>query len=534
MGKRDLLFWAIVLGGVSAFWAALRPTRADRVDPAKPPAIIASPAANPVDSELRKVWSDQGLTPAAPAPELAVMRRISLALTGSIPSLRSIRQFEARPAGERVNWWLEEALADPRSADYLAERLARAFVGVEDGPFILFRRRRFVTWLGEAIREDRPYDQVVRALIADEGLWTDHPSTNFVTVAFDQATQLPDPERLAGRVARAFLGVRLDCAQCHDHPFQPWTRKDFQGLAAFFGQVKVGLRGVRDSDGDYRPPSKKPGVAEAPVAPRVPFATHLLPESGPRRARLAAWATDPHNPNLARATVNRVWALMFGRPLVEPVDDLAAAGDPPPVLKVLAEDFASHGYGFRRLIRTIVASEAFRLDSRAEESAGALEPAWAEFPLTRLRPEQVAGAVMQSAALEPLDRSSHLLVRLMTSQGIFDFIRRHGDAGVDELDERGGTIPQRLLMMNGALVGSKTGGDLITAPAQIALLAPNDRLAVETAYLAALTRRPTPEEAAHFEAQLDAAARAPGPGRKARMSDLAWTLLNATEFSWNH
>ncbi len=530
MGKRDLLFLAVLLGGGLTFFAALRPSKADRrrVDPGLPAATPA--VVQQVDKEFRKVWEAKGLTPAPLAPDLAVMRRISLALTGTIPSLQEIRRFESRPPGERVSWWLELTLADRRSADYLAERLARALVGVEDGPFLLFRRRRFVTWLGDAIHQDRPYDQVVRSLLTDEGLWTDHPATNYVTVTFDQATQLPDPERLAGRTARALLGVRLDCAQCHDHPFQPWTRKDFQGLAAFFGQVKVGTRGVRDFPGEYHPTSKKPGTTEPPVEPRVPFATHLLPESGSRRARLAAWITDRGNPNLARATVNRAWALMFGRPLVEPIDDLAASGDPPRVLTMLADDFAANGYGFRRLLRTFATLETFRLDSRAEGSTDALEPAWAAFPLTRLRPEQVAGSLIQSASLVPINYGSPLLVRLTTLGGINDFIRRHGDAGIEELDERGGTIPQRLLMMNGKLVEEKTRDDFLTAPAQIALLAPDDPTAVETAYLAALTRRPDPEELAHFRKQLAA----PGASRKERLCDLAWTLLNATEFSWNH
>ena len=167
--------------------------------------------------------------------ELAVMRRLSLSLCGTIPSLEEIRRFEYRPPDRRIDAWLDDLLRDRRCGDYLAERFARVFVGTEDGPFLKFRRRRFVAWLSDAILANRRYDANVRDLIADEGLWTDHPATNFLTVTTDEKTERPTPDRLSARVARAFLGVRLDCAQCHDHPFQPWKQEHFRGLAAFFG-----------------------------------------------------------------------------------------------------------------------------------------------------------------------------------------------------------------------------------------------------------------------------------------------------------
>ena len=286
-----------------------------------------------VDESFRARWAEQELAPAAPAPELAVMRRLSLSLCGTIPSLEEIRRFESRPAGRRIDAWLDDLLRDRRCADYLAERFARAFVGTEDGPFLLFRRRRFVAWLSDAILENRPYDAIVRDLIADDGLWTDHPATNFLTVTIDEKTERPTPDRLAARVSRAFLGVRLDCAQCHDHPFQPWKQADFRGLAAFFGAVP--LRPPRHPRHRERLPAARPqGQGVRSVEPRVPFLPELLPAPRPaaRATGSPRWVTDPRNPNLARATVNRVWALLFGRPLAEPVDDLPAAGELHPAL----------------------------------------------------------------------------------------------------------------------------------------------------------------------------------------------------------
>jgi hypothetical protein len=421
-------------------------------------------------------------------------------------------------------------LHDRRCADYLAERFARVFVGTEDGPFLLFRRRRFADWLSDAILANRRYDEVVHDLIADHGLWTDHPATNFITVTFDPDLGRPTPERLGARVARAFLGVRLDCAQCHDHPFQQWKQADFCGLAAFFGGVHSDLRGIRDAENDYRPLERKSKESKT-VDPCVPFRTELRPAAGSPRVQLAAWVTNPQNPNLARATVNRVWALLFGRPLAEPVDDLTAAGELHPALIALADDFSSHGYDLHRLIRIIVATEAFRLDSAGEAIGDAHESSWAVFPMTRLRPEQVAGALFQSASLSTVDSQSHWFSRLVSYTGRNDFVRRYGDTGEDELDARSGTIPQRLLLMNGEIVRERIKNDFFNASSRIAGLAPDDQKAVETAYLAVLTRRPSPEESAHFVGRL---AGTSGDTRKDRLGDLYWTLLNTTEFSWNH
>lgn len=536
MGRRDLLFLTLILGGAAALGSSLIPAFAplrESRPPASIPASSREPIVEEVDRVLGREWAGQNLDPAPRAPELAVMRRLSLALTGTIPSLQEIRRFEARPEGARLRPWLDGLLTDRRCADYLAERLARSYVGTEDGPFLIYRRRRFASWLSDELMRNRPYDALVRELIAGQGLWTDHPATNFVTVTIDAEIKEPAPERLAARVARAFLGVRLDCAQCHNHPFQPWTQADFRGLTAFFGQVHYGFSGVHDGGGEFLGSDRKTGVSKA-IEPRVPFAPELCKPEGNRRERLADWVTDPKNPYLPRATVNRAWALMFGRPLVEPVDDLVAAGDPPPVLTLLADDFAAHGYNLRRLLRTLAETAAFGLDSAngSGDSPGSTQDeAWAAFPMTRLRPEQVAGALLQASSLETIDARTHIFVRLTTQGSLNEFVKRHGDTGEDEFDARGGTIPQRLLLMNGDLVHEKTKDDLANAASRISMLAPTDRSAVETAYLAVLTRRPTPEEAAHFEGKL---AGTSGPARKERMADLYWTLLNSTEFSWNH
>ncbi len=232
--------------------------------------------------------------------------------------------------------------------------------------------------------------------------------------------------------------------------------------------------------------------------------------------------------------MNRVWALMFGRPLVEAVDDLPLGRSTAPGMETLADDFIAHGCDLQRLMRVIASTEVFQLDSRADhEITPAHEEHWAAFPLSRLRPEQMAGSLLQAASLKTIDAESHIFFKLQRFNEESEFINRYGDTGEDEFADRGGTIPQRLLMMNGGLVNerTKTKDTLFNASWRIANLAPDDRTAVEVTYLCTLSRRPTANESKHFIERL---ANTKGDDRGRRMEDLYWTLLNSTEFSWNH
>jgi len=553
MGRRDFLFLGILAVASAALalsvFPPVLPQRGTSFDPASVQkedfrAVVAA-----VNAAFREQWREGWFTPerkpAGRADDRLIARRLSLALMGTIPSLQEIRQLEAYQGPERIQWYLTGILEDERSADYLAERFARAFVGTEGGPFLVFRRRRLVAWLRDQLHQNRRFDGIVKDLISAEGLWTDQPAANFITVSISPASgNQPDPEKLAGRVARAFLGTRMDCAQCHDHPFEPWTQKDFQGLAAFFGQVRSSVRGVRDSGDEFRIENRKTGQLEV-VPPRVPFAAELLPDKGGRRQRLAGWITHPENPHFARAMVNRTWALLFGRPLVQPLDNVVHGEGIRQPLDILARDFTAHGYDWRRLIRLIVAAEVFQLDSAAlhaqsAEEERALQDAWAVFPLTRLRPDQVAGSIVQAASLQTLNHNSHIVVQLAKAVRERDFVRHYGDTGEDEFEDSGGTVPQRLIVMNGQLVKEQTRPTLFNASARIAFLAPDDRTAVEVAFLTVLSRRPSPEEAAHFTALLaNPPAQEENPRvrntlRMQQLEDLYWRMINTTEFAWNH
>lgn len=499
------------------------------------------PVVERVDQAFAAEWKSAGVSPVRPASELTLARRLSLALTGTIPSFEEIRALEQQPQNLRAQWWLAHLLEDQRYGDYFAERFARTMVGVEDGPFIVYRRRRFVNWLSEQFMANRPYYQIVRQMIAAEGIWTTKPEVNFVTVTVDQNNEKegPDEKKLGGRVAKAFLGVRLDCVECHNDLInKEWKQKDFHQLAAFFAQSEMSMTGVRDNPDKHYEFEYHGEPKPEPVPAKVPFNEDLIPRDGLPRERLAAWVTHPQNRPFARALVNRTWALLFNRPLHAPVDSIPVAGPWHPAMEILADDLIAHHFDLQRLIRVIASTRAFQLDSRSSEPDHPVTPeqdkVFAAFPLTRLRPEQMAGSLLQSSKLRTIDSKSHVAVRVVRFFEENDFIKRYGDAGEDEFGMTGGTIPQRLVMMNGKVVQERTKEDLLmNAATRISVVAPNNDLAIETAYLTVLTRRPTLDERAYFATRFEADEKQKVKSA-ASMTDLFWTLLNSTEFSWNH
>jgi hypothetical protein len=539
------------------------------VAPSQPPAEIAD-TVGAVDRFFDAGWKDSGHKPAQPADDLQVLRRLTLSLCGTIPSLEEIRAFESNGSPDRLDQWTSRLLSDSRFADYFAERLARSFVGNEGGQFIVFRRDRFSDWLRQQLKKNTSYDEMAREMISGTGLWTDHPATNYVTAAI--ANGELDENKLAGRTVRAFLGQRIDCAQCHDHPFAEWKQGQFQGLASLFGQTQNSLVGIEDKSQKTYTVEDRKTLKKHVVEPAVPFHPEWLPGTGTRRERLAAWVTHPDNRRFERATANRVWGLLFGKPFHSPVDDLPdpSADGNKDLLDLLGADFRSHHCDLRRMIRVIVASRPYRLDSVGEEPSVAVkDPApkaaahsqstgapsanwnkesdktseegteapadatanWASFPMTRLRPEQLIGAMLQARSVRTIDQNSHLFVRATRFFQEADFVKEYGDLGENELDERTGTISQALLRMNGKVAADAIKADPLNASARLSTFAGSDANCLEGCYLVALSRRPTPAERDYFLQQL---ASAGGKDRGQVVEDILWSLFNSPEFSWNH
>ncbi len=538
--------------------AGASPAEPAMADPAPLQVAVAR-----VNAAFQQIWNDADVQPAETADELAILRRMSLALHGTIPSLEEIRQFETETPDGRLDRWMQAMLADRRFAESFAERMTRAFVGTQGEPFLVFRRDRFKAWWAEQLAANRPYDEVVREIISAQGLWTGTPATNFITHSVMDGT--PSPEKLAARTVRAVLGQRIDCAECHDHPFADWKQDDFRGLAAFYGQARLSPFGVEDDPARVFRSGTGPMGQKRGVQAEVPFGDEWLGDDGTSRERLAAWSTDPRNRRFARATVNRMWALMFGRPLSagapwhSDVDDLPDPTEPTSEdartpLDVLADEFVASGYDLHHLLRVIAASEPFQLSSAVPEplapentprdgeaataATDALLDHWAVFPVERLRVDQVVGSMLQSSSVRTIDLNSALLTRFIRFVRENDFLREYGDPGDAELLARSGTVPQALVRMNGKLVRESTEPNPFNATTRLALASLDDDALIEHCFLACLSRRPNAAEQEFFSTAWDDLPSegddAKPPTAAQRAQDLCWTLLNAPEFSWNH
>lgn len=486
-----------------------------------------------VDQAFAEYWGQQNCLPAPRASDLQVLRRLFFALIGSPPSLEEIRQFESDTAPQRLDRWTAQLLEDTRFAYYFADRLARCLTGVEQGQLIVFRRDRLRDWLARQLLDDTPWPVMVRSLIAADGLWTDNPAVNYITVARTDE-EIIDTNKLAARTARVFLGQRMDCAQCHDHPFdERWKQRDFEGLAAYFDGVGLAFTGVTDDDQQVK------------TSASVPFDPHWCSQTGTRRQQLAEWLVHPDNVRFERAIANRIWGLMTGRPLVTPVDDLPHPDQPvPQPLVTLGKEFRRHGSSLRNLIRVISSSKAFQISSESDappEQVLHLAEHQALFPLTRLRPEQVVGAIFQSSLIATADQDSHPLIRFRRLIAETEFIREFGDAGEDELSEQGVTVSQTLLRMNGKLTTESTSTEMLNGPGQLVSFCPDNESLIRNAFLMCLTRQPDTRELDLFLRQYqlpsqesDTADDLQKQHRTEATEDLFWALMNSPEFIWNH
>ena len=502
-------------------------------------------ALSALNDAFQSDWEQARISPASSAPPLKIARRLSLGLSGSIPSVQEIRVLQQQPSHEQIHFWVSHLLRQKRTSDFLAERLARALVGIEDGPFLVYRRRRFVDWLSNEIFTARPYDEIVADLLNDDGIWTDSPAVNFYTrniVPDVGKDDVPDPITLAGRTTRALIAMRLDCLQCHDdfmneiylgdaNNLRAGVQADFHQLAAFFSETRNTFFGIRDVKNQTIPYQYKliGEQSESILEPAVPYASELLGSKGSLRQRLTHWVTHRENRPFARSIVNRMWAIMTGQPLLEPVDNIPLGGPFPAALELLTTDFIDHDFSLHRLIHMIACCDAFQKDSVASfEIENVHTQKSAVFPMTRLRPDQMAGAVIQATSMRLVDENSHVLNRLKTFDQLSRFIRRFGDPGENEFESRGETVTQKLLMFNGKMVSECLKEN--SSVAEMHWLSPDDKTTVETIFLATLSRRPTGAEEEFFLDRLSDRT----VSKKRQVADIYWSLINSLEFSWNH
>jgi hypothetical protein len=503
-----------------------------------------------IDDHLARRWTETKVRPAPPADDGEFLRRVYLDLAGRIPSVSEARAFlDDKNPGKRGRL-LEELLASP---DYVRHHtaiwMALLLPPTEGSPTAVFGHvQSFEAWVSESLAQNKPYDRMVRELIAGtatisvdehrpyaEALQRWKPLVKPSPRTFYLA-KLAKPENLAASTARLFLGVRLECAQCHDHPFAKWKRDDFWQYAAFFSGLK------RDDYGaDYVAP-----ISDAPLARELTIPGNgrvvqaRFPDgSVPRwdgksatRKVLAEWMTAAKNPYFARAAVNRLWAHYFGVGLVDPVDDFGDdnPASHPELLDELASQFAAHGFDQQFLMRAILATRAYQATGRLGHPGQSDQRLFARMATKGLSSYQVWASLRQATGWtkdSPWTRRA--AIEILRSTQIHEVFRPRGPVP-DRPTECLTTIPQALTLMNDSFIADATSmreGSLLKQVLDDSSLDTAQR--IETLYLAALSRRPRPEEAARMAKYVKA-----GANMQAALADVFWALLNSTEFNVNH
>lgn len=488
-----------------------------------------------LDGVLEQLWIENEISPAEPADDEELLRRVYLDLVGRTPTVSEVRAYLADTSLGRYERLVERLLNSPDHASHVAT-VWRTFLIPEGVDLSAFGGVEvFDRWLADRIARNEPYDALVRSLLLAEGrLSRSGP------LLFYSAAKL-DADQLAARSARVFLGIRLECAQCHDHPFESWRQQDFWGLAAFFAQISRPRGELESVSSVMRVSDVDHGEVMLPdtdtvIAPRLLDGTPPAdgPQNQSRREQLATWLTSSENPYFARATANRAWAHMFGKGIVDPVDDFGEQNPPtsPELLDLLAGHFLYTKFDLRELFRTIALSRAYRLSSRAVESDERRPQFFAQMNVKMLTAEQMYDCITVATLLDLTsgDQQPYLIERF-GNNGRAAFLEQFRTPAGQSTEYQAG-IPQALTLMNGSLIQSATG--LTTSGLLTSLEAPffSNEERIEILYLATLSRRPRPAEQQLLAGYLPEDAG--GQEFHECLADLLWALLNSAEFTMNH
>ena len=495
-----------------------------------------------IDELISQKWQAEKAVPAPPANDDAYIRRASLDIAGKIPSVAELHAFLDDTSPDKRLKLVDRLLDSPAYITHFSNVWRTVMLPeAESNLEVRVLIPGFEAWLRKQLTANTPYDALVREILTvpvDPRLAANplQPQSEVTPVGFYQTKQLK-PENLAAGTARMFLGVRIECAQCHDHPFDSWKREQFWGYAAFFAGVerdqsgdKGALDAIRELFGSRE--LMIPGT-DTKVVP-----THLDGEQPKLKFRdrprnvLADWMISDRNAYFSRTAVNRLWGHFFGVGIVNPVDDFTADNPPshPELLDELARAFAAHKSDFKFLIRAITASRTYQLSSQKTHKGQDNPRLFARMALKGLSPEQLFDSIAQATGYhEP--SGSRNPPGMMNNTPREEFVQVF-DNHSDSITEQQTTILQALSMMNGQFVSDATGLEksaTLAAVTEFPLMTTAER--IEALYLAALSRKPRPNELDRLTTYVDSAEGS--EVSKRRLSDVFWALLNSSEFLFN-
>jgi hypothetical protein len=536
---RNLLFLSVAI----LFCVAnSRFSPADEKQPAEKSAVkmTAQELADWIDKRFEEEYQKAGTKPGDVVDDATFLRRVYLDLQGRIPTVAQLRDFMAEESSFKRQDYVDRLLTSEkrpeqfskRSADHLARVWRRMMVpaaspGVGFGP-------QLDPWLAKQFSANTPYDKVARKLLLvtpvqnGRGLGfggavpaeTTTPDPDAAAGVFQQAVG-QSPENLAAAYVRVFLGVRLHCAQCHDHPLASWKRDDFWGIAALLSPAGAKTEAATIA------PMITPGTESISYTAKLLWEKKPLkeiPAGKSSRELLADWMVSKDNPNFAATAVNRVWQYLCGRGLAGSVDNLdQVSPQERKILDDLAKLFVESNYDVRWLITGICKSKVYQqgvMQGSEKEQEG-----FVHRPLKALLPEQVFDSLEQALSLPVAVADKGPRFNGEREQ----FVARMNESTTETPADFKGGIPQALMLMNGKLTADATSLEAsrtLRAVVEAPFLSNEQK--IETLYLAAITRKPRAEELEFLKAHV--ASKTTDDERKQAYAEMMWGLLNGPEF----
>src|SRR5437870_6600335 len=521
-----------------------------------------------IDQYLAARWAAAGVQPAPLADDAEYLRRVYLDIIGRIPSVREARDFLKDKSPDKRAKLVERLLASPSYVNHFTNEFRALFLAEADTSFIgRFLVPGFESWLKRELGNNVGYDRMVRQILTTAMNQESQQIFNFNAQgepnpgAFYISKEIK-PENLAASTARMFLGVRLECAQCHDHPFATWKREQFWGLAAFF----AGLQ--RQEQGDFALPTREindrreiaiPGTEKVVQASFIDGSEPQWKFKIGSRVTLADWVTSPNNPYFARAAANRLWAHFFGLGLTEPIDDMVGSetvAHHPELLDELAHQFAAHQFDLKFLIRALTATKVYQLTSAAASPSLGDTHLFTHMALKSMSPEQLFDSLAM-AINYPQQQSQNPYFVFNDNSPRTKFLDKFANRN-EKKTETQTSILQALALMNNKFVDDATSlqrSERLAAIADAPFMDTAEK--IETLFLSTLSRKPRPDELkrltryinnggtnevsalAFAEAIKKVINKEPNngqaPGTKDNaLADVFWALLNSSEFILNH
>lgn len=508
-----------------------------------------------LDRHINAVLKKEGIQPSKMSEDTEFLRRVHLDMTGRIPTPEEVLDFFKDGSSTKRQKKIEELLDSEDYLDYWTELWVNWLIGRRgDGDS---QRLGLRLWVRDALAENMPYNQFVQELIAADGELRDNGAGNYI-LRYERS-----PVLLTSHASRLFLGLPMQCAECHDHKTEVWSQEDFFGVAAFFTGIKSERKGFiesMDMVGNERRIdnfllTNKPEDSiwvrdlEKHVRPHFLDGTEYQGSRLKKREALAQWMTDKSNPYFSQALVNRIWKRFLGRAFVEPVDGFGEENQAtnPELLKWLANDFVIHDYDLQHLMRTILNSETYQRTSQTNKSNEDDELYYSHAYVKPLTAEQFFYSLLQATGFERLQqvkmegfnrhggeerRGMLRSLEQKKREHLQKFLFLLDNGEMEEIEAFNGTVPQALMMINGDMVNNSASHEERGSFINYVLekwREPADRL--EYIYLNVLSRLPTAQEKTYFQRYME---RSLYRNKDLAYEDLYWVLLNSAEFSLNH